>query len=88
MCSANILSATPKFWLLNMALRTSSRGYKAHRSTRNVMILSEIMPTCMRQKICLYPLLGRLGDLKIRCGAKNFSCGANSRREKCGAKSR
>ena len=27
----------------------------------------------------------RLGDLKTRCGAKDFRCGANSRRERSGA---
>ena len=30
----------------------------------------------------------RLGDLKIRCGAKDFRCDANSRVERCSAKSR
>ena len=28
------------------------------------------------------------GDLKIRCGSKDFRCGAKSSLEKCGVKSR
>ena len=54
---------------------------EAYKSERNAMLFSE--NAYLQWRYCLFksfesPSSTRLGDLKIRCGAKDFRCGTES----------
>ena len=78
---ALIISATPNFWIAGMALRKLGEALRQLKVVVNTYIMLKELREEENSTLnhpTIHPSI-RLGDLKIRCGAKDFRCDANSR---------